>query len=62
MLDPKTCVRVLNKGAQDPYTEQEVEQIAAFLWNLAQINCAIFLDDQKTTPHEASDSGNPGEL
>ncbi|TCZ64585.1 hypothetical protein [Flaviaesturariibacter aridisoli] len=45
-VDLKTCTRILNKGSEQALSESEVEQIANFLWALAQISCDIYLDEK----------------
>ncbi|GAA4334212.1 hypothetical protein GCM10023184_28040 [Flaviaesturariibacter amylovorans] len=62
MLDLTTCMRVLNKSAELPFSEGEVARIATILWQLAEINCDIFLNEKNEQKHETSDSGNPGKL
>jgi len=58
MLDPKTCKTVLNSTGGN-YSDEEVEQITALLWRLAQLTVETYKDVKNPNHNAIDEKSNP---
>ena len=61
MIDLDTCRKILEQDG-DQYTDEEVKQIAALLWEFANLSAEKFLKEQNTTVYEKSNFDGQGQF